>query len=74
MDFYLLCTGLLNGCFIPEKRIREFHGLNRYRKSIIRHITSQKTGLKNFCKVPVSVCPLSFLIFLVLLAEISSGI
>jgi len=33
----LLRAGLLNGSFIPEKRIREFRDLNRYRKSVILH-------------------------------------
>ena len=41
----LLRAGLLNGSFIPEKRIREFRHLNRYRKSIIRDITSQKNRI-----------------------------
>lgn len=41
----LLRAGLLNGSFIPEKRIREFRDLNRYRKSIIRDITSQKNRI-----------------------------
>ena len=41
----LLRAGLLNGSFIPEKRIREFRDLNRYRKSVIRDITSQKNKI-----------------------------
>ena len=44
----LLRAGLLNGSFIPEKRIREFRDLNRYRKSIIRDITSQKNRIEKF--------------------------
>ena len=44
----LLRTGLLNGSFIPEKRIREFRHLNRYRKSIIRDTTSQKNRIEKF--------------------------
>lgn len=44
----LLRAGLLNGSFIPEKRIREFRHLNRYRKSIIRDITSQKNRVEKF--------------------------
>ena len=44
----LLRAGLLNASFIPEKRIREFHDLNRYRKSIIRDITSQKNRIEKF--------------------------
>ncbi len=42
----LLRAGLLNGSFIPEKRIREFRDLNRYRKSVIRDITSQKNRIE----------------------------
>lgn len=44
----LLRTGLLNGSFIPEKSIREFRHLNRYRKSILRDITSQKNRIEKF--------------------------
>jgi transposase len=44
----LLRAGLLNGSFIPEKKIREFRDLNRYRKSIIRDITSQKNRIEKF--------------------------
>ena len=44
----LLRAGLLNGSFIPEKRIREFRDLNRYRKSVIRDITSQKNRIEKF--------------------------
>ena len=44
----LLRAGLLNGSFIPEKSIREFRHLNRYRKSIIRDITSQKNRIEKF--------------------------
>ena len=44
----LLRAGLLNGSFIPEKRIREFRDLNRYRKGIIRDITSQKNRIEKF--------------------------
>lgn len=50
----LLRAGLLNGSFIPEKKIREFRDLNRYRKSVIRdtYLSSwywrirQKKGVK----------------------------
>lgn len=38
----LLRTGLLNGSFIPEKRIREFRDLNCYRKSVPRHHIPEK--------------------------------
>lgn len=44
----LLRARLLNGSFIPEKRIREFRDLNRYRKSVIRDITSQKNRIEKF--------------------------
>ena len=44
----LLRAGLLTGSFIPEKRIREFRDLNRYRKSVIRDITSQKNRIEKF--------------------------
>ena len=44
----LLRAGLLNGSFIPEKTIREFRDLNRYRKSVIRDITSQKNRVEKF--------------------------
>lgn len=44
----LLRAGLLNGSFIPEKSIREFRHLNRYRKSIIRDTTSQKNRVEKF--------------------------
>ena len=68
----LLRAGLLNGSFIPDKNIREFRHLNRYRKSIIRDITSQKTVWKNFSKALVFGCHLLFQISLVHLAEILS--
>jgi len=44
----LLRAGLLNGSLIPEKRIRKFRNLNRYRKSVIRDITSQKNRVEKF--------------------------
>lgn len=44
----LLRAGLLNGSFIPDKNIREFRHLNRYRKNIIRDITSQKNRVEKF--------------------------
>lgn len=44
----LLRAGLLNGSFIPDKNIREFRHMNRYRKSIIRDITSQKNRVEKF--------------------------
>ncbi len=44
----LLRAGLLSGSFIPDRNIREFRHLNRYRKSIIRDITSQKNRIEKF--------------------------
>lgn len=41
----LLRAGLLRGSFIPEKSFRELRHLTRYRKSIIRDITSQKNRI-----------------------------
>ncbi len=40
----LLRAGLLAGSFFPGKRLREFRGLNRYRKSVIRDIIPEKQG------------------------------
>lgn len=53
----LLRAGLLNGSFIPDKQIREFRYLKRYRKSIISAITSQKNRGEKF--LPSSVFRLS---------------
>lgn len=44
----LLRAGLLNASFIPDKEIREFRDLNRYRKSIIEDITRQKNRIEKF--------------------------
>ncbi len=44
----LLRAGLLNGSFIPDKEIREFRHLTRYRKSIVNDITSQKNRIEKF--------------------------
>lgn len=44
----LLRAGLLNGSFIPEKRIHEFLDLNRYHKSVLRDITSQKNRVEKY--------------------------
>lgn len=44
----LLRASLLNGSFIPSKEIREFRDLTRYRKSVIRDITSQKNRIEKF--------------------------
>jgi len=44
----LLRAGLLRGSFIPDKQIRELRHLTRYRKSIVRDITSQKNRIEKF--------------------------
>ncbi len=44
----LLRAGLLSGSFVPAKEIREFRHLNRYRKSVLRDITSQKNRIEKF--------------------------
>ncbi len=44
----LLRAGLLNGSFIPDKEIREFRHLTRYRKSVVNDITSQKNRIEKF--------------------------
>ena len=44
----LLRAGLLNGSFVPNKDIREFRRLTRYRKGIVRDITSQKNRVEKF--------------------------
>ena len=67
----LLRAGLLNGSFIPDKQIREFRYLNRYRKVSSVISLPRKTGSKNSFKVPVSVYPLLFQIYLVPPAETS---
>lgn len=41
----LLRAGLLRGSFIPAKSFRELRHLTRYRKSIVRDITSQKNRI-----------------------------
>ena len=44
----LLRAGLLNASFIPEKSIREFRDINRYRKGIIQDINRQKNRIEKF--------------------------
>lgn len=44
----LLRAGLLNGSFIPDKEIREFRHLTRYRKSVVHDTTSQKNRIEKF--------------------------
>jgi len=42
----LLRAGLLKGSFVPEKDIRDLRQFTRYRKAIIRDITSQKNRVE----------------------------
>ena len=42
----LLRAGLLQGSFIPSQPIRRLRDLNRYRKSIVEEITSQKNRIE----------------------------
>jgi transposase len=42
----LLRAGLLKGSFIPEREIRDLRQLTRYRKALIRDITSQKNRVE----------------------------
>ena len=44
----LLRAGLLNASFIPSKNVREFRDLNRYRKGVIRDMTTQKNRIEKF--------------------------
>lgn len=44
----LFRAGLLNSSFIPSKEVRELRDVVRYRKSIIRDITSQKNRIEKF--------------------------
>ena len=44
----LLRAGLLNASFIPSKIVREFRDLNRYRKGVIRDMTTQKNRIEKF--------------------------
>lgn len=44
----LLRAGLLRSSFIPEKRIRELRHLTRYRKNIVRDVTTQKNRIEKF--------------------------
>ena len=44
----LLRAGLLSGSFVPDKEIREFRHLTRYRKSVVNDITSQKNRIEKF--------------------------
>lgn len=47
----LLRAGLLRGSFIPVKSFRELRHLTRYRKSIIRDITSQKNRIDKLLQI-----------------------
>jgi transposase len=42
----LLRAGLLEGSFIPERDIRDLRQFTRYRKALIREITSQKNRIE----------------------------
>jgi len=42
----LLRAGLLKGSFVPEQDIRDLRQLTRYRKALIRDITSQKNRIE----------------------------
>ncbi|MEO1769623.1 IS110 family transposase [Enterococcus sp. 665A] len=44
----LLRAGLLRGSFIPDKQVREFRHLTRYRKNVIREVTAQKNRIEKF--------------------------
>lgn len=44
----LLRAGLLNGSFIPTKPFRELRQLTRYRKALVRDITTQKNRIDKF--------------------------
>jgi transposase len=44
----LLRAGLLRSSFIPEKSIRELRHLTRYRKGIVRDVTTQKNRIEKF--------------------------
>lgn len=44
----LLRAGLLSASFVPDKNIREFRDLNRYRKCVIEDITKQKNRIEKF--------------------------
>ena len=44
----LLRAGLLSGSFIPAKEIRELRQYTRYRKAIVRDVTSQKNRIDKF--------------------------
>ena len=44
----LLRAGLLRGSFIPANKVRELRQLTRYRKALVRDITSQKNRIEKF--------------------------
>jgi len=44
----LLRAGLLKGSFVPDKPFRELRHLTRYRKSVVRDVTSQKNRIDKF--------------------------
>ena len=46
----LLRASLLNGSFVPERDIRDLRQFTRYRKAIIRDITSQKNRIEKLLR------------------------
>ena len=42
----LLRAGLLQGSFVPERSIRDLRQYTRYRKALVRDITSQKNRIE----------------------------
>lgn len=46
----LLRAGLLKGSFVPERDIRDLRQFTRYRKAIIRDITSQKNRIEKLLR------------------------
>jgi transposase len=46
----LLRAGLLKGSFVPEREIRDLRQFTRYRKALIRDITSQKNRIEKLLR------------------------
>jgi transposase len=46
----LLRAGLLKGSFVPERDIRDLRQFTRYRKALIRDITSQKNRIEKLLR------------------------
>ena len=47
----LLRAGLLKGSFVPERTIRDLRQFTRYRKAIVRDITSQKNRIEKLLQI-----------------------